>query len=96
MDGPATLADTEFRTPARILIPKLLKSREGWKTKCLRRRAQIKTLNIKVRDLTASRGAWRAKYETLLAQHEQLQLEHTQLQHQFQTVEAERDDAKKK
>ncbi len=71
MDSPRTHAaiTAEFRTPVRILLPKLLHSRDQWKRKCHARRRQNKALQITVRDLTASRDAWRAKYEQLLGQH---------------------------
>ena len=98
MAGHSTPTDTvdKFRTPTRILIPKLLKSRDNWKKKCQRRRAQNKTLKITIRDLTASRETWRTKFDDLQAAYTQLQLERDRLQQQLAAVEAERDEAKKK
>ena len=46
---------TPFKTPARILIPKLVRSRDAWKTKANARKDQRKALEIRVRDLEASR-----------------------------------------
>jgi chromosome segregation ATPase len=86
----------EFRTPVRILLPKILKSRDDWKAKCQLRRAQNKTLKIKVRDLVASRDSWRQKSEELQAQYDQLQGEYRQLQHRLEAVEVECQEAKKK
>lgn len=98
MDRLRTLTDItdEFRTPVRVLLPKLLKSRNDWKHKCQQRRAQNKTLQINVRDLTASRENWRAKYEQLLQDHQKLQADHDQLSTRVDTLEHELVDAKKK
>ena len=52
-----------FRTPARILIPKLIRSREGWKEKSGERRKCLKAAKIRVRDLEASREQWRQRAE---------------------------------
>jgi uncharacterized protein (DUF3084 family) len=84
MDGLSTPTELVpgFRTPVRILVPKLIKGRANWKDKCQQRRRQNKTLQIKIRDLSASRDGWRAKYEALLAEHQQLQIERDQLRTQ--------------
>ena len=60
MDG-ATLTAPTFRTPARILIPKLVKSRDGWKTKANERKKRLKAARIRNRDLEASRTVWRQR-----------------------------------
>lgn len=88
MEGVSTPTELvpEFRTPVRILLPKLLKSRDNWKDKCQQRRSQNKALKIKIRDLSASRDSWRAKYEALLAEHQQLQIERDQLRTQREVV----------
>jgi hypothetical protein len=98
MDGAATMSEivNEFRTPVRILLPKILKSRDNWKEKCQRRRVQNKALQIKVRDLSASRDTWRQKFEELQGKYDQLQGEHCQVQQRLEAVECERDEAKKK
>jgi len=49
----------------RILVPKLLKSRDGWKAKSDRRKAQLKAAKIKIRDCVASRDMWRQRTERL-------------------------------
>ena len=97
MDGFSTTEIApEFRTPVRILVPKLLKSRDGWKAKCQRRRVQNKALKINVRDVSASRDSWRQKYEEQLAESERLQRQNDRLQQRLEAVERERDEAKKK
>lgn len=98
MKSLRTLTDilAESRTPVRILLPKILKSRDDWKRKCQQRRDQNKTLQIKVRDLTASREAWRTKCEKRQSEQEQLQAERDSLQARVDALERERADAKKK
>jgi hypothetical protein len=56
---------TRFRTPPRILIPKLVKSRDAWKAKATARKAQRKALEIRIRDLEASRDLHRLRAEQL-------------------------------
>ena len=68
-----------FQTPPRILIPKLVRSRDAWKTKATERKRQRKALEIRVRDLDASRDRHR--------QHaEQLQQRVAQLEEQLAAV----------
>jgi chromosome segregation ATPase len=57
MDG-ATLDRSTFQTPARILIPKLVASRAGWKGKAGDRKRRLKAARIRIRDLEASRQRW--------------------------------------
>ncbi len=54
-----------FRTPPRILIPKLVRSRDAWKAKATDRKAQRKALEIRVRDLEASRNLHQQRAEQL-------------------------------
>jgi hypothetical protein len=78
----------EFQTPPRILIPKLLRSRDGWKAKAAQRKAQRKALQIRVRDLSLSRERHRRRADLLQQQLDQqrLQLEHSEQQRlQLQT-----------
>jgi len=67
MDGKVTMSGIReaFRTPVRILLPKLLKSRAGWKAKSDRRKAELKAAKIKIRDCSASRERWRERTERL-------------------------------
>lgn len=62
-----------FRTPPRILIPKLVKSRDAWKAKAAARKAQRKALEIRVRDLEASREFHQLRAEQLQQQLDDLQ-----------------------
>jgi hypothetical protein len=52
-----------FRTPPRILIPKLVRPRDAWKAKAATRKTQRKALEIRVRDLEASRDLHRQRGE---------------------------------
>lgn len=60
MDG-ATATTLVFQTPARILIPKLVASRDGWKAKAGERKKRLKAACIRIRDLVNSRDGWKAK-----------------------------------
>jgi hypothetical protein len=51
----------KFSTPARILIPKLAKSRDDWKTKATARKGQYHKERIRSRDLTISRDLWKER-----------------------------------
>jgi chromosome segregation ATPase len=101
MDGnTTTMSDIRqsFRTPLRILFPKLLKSRDGWKAKSDRRKAQLKAAKIKIRDCSASRDMWRERAERLAQENQQLrqQLEDAEREHtQMQAQRAEQDSKKK-
>jgi chromosome segregation ATPase len=72
----------EFHTPPRILIPKLVRSRDGWKAKAAQRKAQRKALQVRVRDLCVSRDRHRRRADLLQQQldQRQLQLDHTEQQ----------------
>jgi chromosome segregation ATPase len=101
MDGSATMSEIRetFSTPIRILLPKLLKSRNDWKAKAHKGKAELKAANINIRDLSASRAMWRERAE-------QFQEENRQLRERLERAERERDatraalreleDAKKK
>ncbi len=77
-----------FQTPPRILIPKLLRSRDAWKVKATQRKAERKALQIRVRDLVASRARHRQRADALQLELDrvQLELDHTRQQRdQLQT-----------
>lgn len=99
MDGSTTTAAV-FRTPQRILIPKLLASRQGWKTKAGERKRLLKAARIRVRDLEASRERWRQRATDAERQVAQLRSQLQQAQQQLADAHAEaeqlRVDAKKK
>lgn len=89
MDGCRNMSEigASFRTPVRILFPKILKSRDGWKAKSHRRKAQLKAAKIKIRDVSASRDLWRRRSGELHEQNRRLQ------QHLAQ-AEREREEAR--
>ena len=60
MDGAAGSTQT-FITPPRILIPKLVASRDGWKDKATERKKKLKAARIRIRDLESSRDGWKQK-----------------------------------
>jgi hypothetical protein len=93
MDGPDL---PTFRTPTRILLPKLLKSRDAWKHKYQQRRKQNKALQINVRDLTASRESWRTQCHAAQAERDQLITQRNQLQAERDQLIAQRQAAPKK
>ena len=92
----------EFQTPPRILIPKLVKSRDGWKLKANQRKRKLKSAKVRVRDLETSRDAWRARAQAAELQAAELQVRQTQSAKSEQAliaaqaeVEQLRDDLKK-
>ena len=89
MDGAATMSEIreKYRTPTRILLPKLLKSRDDWKAKSDARKVKLKAAQVKIRDLTASREFWRQRAE-------QPQTLNGQLQEQLQQALRDRDEAR--
>jgi hypothetical protein len=89
MDGAATMSEIreKYRTPTRILLPKLLKSRNDWKAKSDARKVKLKAAQVKIRDLTASREFWRQRAE-------QPQTLNGQLQEQLQQALRDRDEAR--
>ena len=99
MDSPAATLDS-FRTPARILVPKLVNSRDGWKRKAAERKRRLKAAAVKVRDLQASRQLWRDRHDDARRRADdaegQLLLARAQLTHARAEAERLRLDAEKK
>ena len=60
MDGTTGSSQT-FLTPPRILVPKLVDSRDGWKAKATQRKKKLKAARIRIRDLEMSRQGWKQK-----------------------------------
>jgi chromosome segregation ATPase len=81
----------DFLTPPRILIPKLLRSRDAWKAKATQRKAQRKVLQIRVRDLTASRDRHRQRVDHLQQQVDALQQQVDHLQQQVDVLQRHRE-----
>ncbi len=100
MDSPAATTPTsDFRTPPRILIPKLVRSRDQWKAKATARKRLYRKEKIHSRDLELSRQRWK---ERALEAEQKLQ----ECQQQLQRTQADlaetrsqlaqlQDDAKK-
>jgi hypothetical protein len=99
MDGTTATTPT-FRTPTRILVPKLVKSRDGWKAKALERKKRLKAARIRNRDLEASRTVWRQRAEAAEEQVAALQQQGTPAQQELVALRAEnerlREELKKK
>lgn len=100
MDGVSTMSEIRqnFRTPLRILVPKIFKSRDAWKAKSDRRKAQLKAAQIKVRDLTLSRERWKQNAASAQGQLPDLRAQLQQCQNelaQTRTELAELQEAKK-
>jgi hypothetical protein len=85
-----------FQTPLRILIPKLLRSRDAWKVKATQRKAERKALQIRVRDLTASRARHRSRADELQLRLDRLQLQHDHACRQRDQLQAQFDAAPQK
>jgi chromosome segregation ATPase len=86
----AAITAQGFRTPARILIPKLVASREGWKAKAGQRKGKLRAARIRVRDLEASRERWQERAGAAELQLAEL---NRQLQQTRQELAAARSDA---
>ena len=99
MDG-ATLDRPTFQTPARILIPKLVTSRDGWKRKASDRKRRLKAARIRIRDLEASRQRWHDRADNAEREVCQLRQQLEQTEQALATANAEtdrlRDELKKK
>ena len=98
MDGTGTMSEIResFRTPVRILLPKLLRSRNGWKAKSHRRKAELKAAKIKIRDCSASRDRWRQRTKELEEETRRLRERAEQAERELEKTRAALEDAKKK
>jgi chromosome segregation ATPase len=85
MDSLHASPVAQFRSPPRILIPKLVASRDGWKRKATQRKTKLQAALITIRDLTASRQLWKNRAHeaeaNVHARTEQLRHTQAQLQH---------------
>jgi hypothetical protein len=97
MDGATSTAPT-FRTPTRILIPKLVKGRDGWKAKAQERKKRLKAACIRIRDLEASRKFWQQRAKAAEEQVAELQgaSSHAELAAAHAENERLREELKKK
>ena len=78
MDGPAEemVSASDFRTPPRILIPKLVRSRDRWKAKASERKRQYRKEQIRSRDLSLSRQRWKGRALDAARELQDLRLQH--------------------
>lgn len=51
----------EFKSPVKRLARLFQKGRDNWKEKALEKQAKVRSLEIKVRDLSTSRENWKAR-----------------------------------
>jgi len=91
MDGSTGSSQT-FRTPSRILIPKLVGSRDGWKRKANERKKKLKAARIRIRDLEMSREGWKQKTGAADMRIAELECQLAQAQQESATL---RDELKK-
>jgi chromosome segregation ATPase len=95
MDGTSL----PFRSPPRILIPKLVQSRDTWKAKAGTRKRQLKAAQIRCRDLGLSRARWKNRAQASAQRIQELdqQLADTrqQLEQAHAQVAALQEDVKK-
>lgn len=98
MDG-AALTVRSFLTPARIMVPKLVVSRDGWKVKADERKRKLKSSRVRVRDLEVSRGRWQERAQAaerrVAEGQEQLEQARRELDAARNSAEQLRDELKK-
>jgi len=76
MDRPIeTTPASDFRTPPRILIPKLVSSRDKWKAKATARKRLYRKEKIHSRDLAHSRQRWKDRAVAAEQKLQELQLQ---------------------
>ena len=63
----------DFRTPPRILIPKLVISRDKWKVKATLRKRRLHKEKIRTRDLSLSRQQWKDRALAAESKNQELQ-----------------------
>lgn len=78
-----------FRSPAYLVVSRLLEGRASWKNKCKEARREIKRFKNQVNDLGKSRQRWRQRAETSERELQMLQGEVEQLQGELRLRERE-------
>ncbi len=93
MDGTTTKQEPEesFRSQPRILIPKLVQSRDKWKAKAGRRKKALKKEQVRSRDLGISRQRWKERAVAAEQQLQALQSQGQQAEEQLRLAQAEID-----
>lgn len=94
---PGTLAEVKgaFKSPIRLLTRFFRNSQQKWKKKAIERRAKLKGLDHKLRDIDASRTGWKNKTQRLEADKKslegrlrQVEAERTRLQARVEELES--------
>ena len=89
----STTPASDFRTPPRILIPKLVISRDKWKVKATDRKRRLPKEKIHSRDLSLSRRQWK---DRALAAEREIQELQLQLERSRSDIAQLQDDLQKK
>jgi hypothetical protein len=86
-----------FKSPIRTLVRFFRKSQQRWRKKAIERRAKIKSLEHKVRDIDTSRAGWKSKALQLEADKQRLeeQLRAMEAERAHGQAQAEQDESKK-
>lgn len=100
MDSPDETTPTiDFLTPPRILIPKLVSSRDKWKAKASTRKRLLHKEKIHTRDLSLSRQRWkdraRKAEQDLLDLQQRVQRSESALAEAHSRIAQLEDDSKK-
>src|SRR3954453_23091487 len=82
-------ATPAFSSPPRVLIPKLVASRDKWKAKAARRKRELKKEQIRSRDLSASRARWKERALAAEQERQALRQQLEQAQRQLEQARAE-------
>jgi chromosome segregation ATPase len=78
---------SSYRSPARVLVDWFRKSRDGWKQKFMKRKADLKRFKNRAYDLERSREHWKTQATTHQQQVEALQAEVERLKAQVAEYE---------
>jgi peptidoglycan hydrolase CwlO-like protein len=74
---------SSYRSPLRVLADWFRKSRDNWKQKCMKLKADVKRFKNRASDLQKSRDHWKAKASDHQQEIEALQAEVEQLKAQL-------------
>ena len=100
MESPVeTTPGIDFLTPPRILIPKLVGSRDKWKAKATTRKRLLHKEKIHTRDLSLSRQRWKDRAlqaeQELRDLHQRLQRSESALAEAYSRIARLEEDSKK-
>ena len=74
-----------YRSPQRKLVSFFERSRDQWKSKCLKAKASIKRLNHRIRYLERSKGEWKERAKHLEKELARMKAKQTQARVQEDT-----------